>query len=189
MTKLFLRETVNTVLAREIFNRADLDGTKNLDKGEVKDMLKGLQIYVKNKEIDSFFQKYDVDKNKKIDIKEFEVFVTELLRKEELAPLFKQYCSLYHEKRYSEPAMNLFELLNFFQQEQGQAITLATLRKLNKSFESIQATKPCISFDFFCNLIFSQRNTIFNPEYSYKYQVITRHKFIINSFHRICQSP
>ena len=168
---LIFRETVNTVLAREIFNRADIDGTKSLDKSEVRGMLKGLQIYVKNKEIDSFFEMYDIDKNKRIDIKEFEVFVTELLRKEELLPLFKKCCALHGERRRSEPSMTLLELLKFFQEEQTQSITLATLRKLNTNFEVIPATKPCISFDFFCTLIFSQRNTIFNPEHSYNYQV------------------
>ena len=158
------------MLAREIFNRADIDGTKSLDKVEVRGMLRSLQIYVKNKEIDSFFEAYDMDKNGRIEIKEFEVFVTELLRKEELMPLFEKYCALQSQRRESEPSMTLSELLRFFQEEQAQSIMLVTLRKLNTNFENIGETKPCISFDFFCTLIFSQKNTIFNPEHSYQYQ-------------------
>lgn len=162
---------MTTMIARDIFIRADIDGTKALDKNEIRMMLKELQIYVKNKEITAIFERYDSDKNAKIDMQEFETFITELFRKEELIPIFEKYAPNFRDGEYDQPVMSLFELLKFFNDEQKQMVTLASLRKIHKSFEHINATKSCISFDVFGSLIFSLKNTIFNPNNSYQYQV------------------
>lgn len=171
MSKSLCSAVTTNILIREMFLKADTDGTKTLDKGEVKELLKSLQIYMRNKEINQIFEKYDADKNKKIDMQEFENFVIEMTRKMELLPLYRQYAALYVEGEYQEPSMTLFELLKFFSVEQNQIINLETLRKLSDSFAHISATKPCISFDFFGVIIFSSRNTIFNSDMSYIYQV------------------
>jgi len=154
-----------------MFLKADVDGTKTLDRNEVRELLKGLQIYMRNKEINALFDKYDSNKDNKIDIEEFETFVIELTRKKELLPIYRKYASQYEEGEFSEPSMNLFDLLKFFHVEQKQMITLEDLRRLSPSFEHTNSMKVCISFDFFGNIIFSLRNTIFLPEKSYLYQV------------------
>lgn len=154
-----------------MFLRADVDGTKTLDRNEVRDLLKDLQLYMRNKEINAIFDKYDNNKDNKIDIEEFETFVIELARKKELLPIFRKYASHYVEGNFIGPAMNLFDLLKFFHVEQKQTLTLEDLRRLSPNFEHTNSTKPCISFDFFGNIIFSLRNTIFDSDKSYLYQV------------------
>jgi len=155
-----------------MFLKADVDGTKTLDRNEVKELLKDLQLYMRNKEINGIFEKYDSNKDNKIDIDEFETFVIELTRKKELLPIFRKYASHYIPGEFVEPAMNLFDLMKFFHVEQKQMITLDDLRRLSPTFEHTNSLKPCISFDSFGNIIFSLRNTIFDPDKSYLYQVI-----------------
>lgn len=134
-------------------------------------LLKDLQLYVKKNEIDKLFQKYDLNRNDEFEMMEFERMITELYRKSELMPVFKKYASAYVEGEYETPAMSLFDLVKFFQEEQRQTITIAEARKIHPSFEIVFAMKPCITFDFFGCLIFSMKNTIINPINSFVHQV------------------
>ena len=158
-------------LAKEFFDIADTDGTKALDRKEVHKLLKDLQLYVKKNEIEHLFKIYDANKNDEIEMIEFERFITELFRKDELVPIFKKYASAYVEGEFETPAMSLFDLAKFFREEQQQLITIAEARKIHPSFENVFAMKPCITFDFFGCLIFSMKNTIINPINSFVHQV------------------
>jgi len=172
-------------LAHEIFARADRNGTKLLDRGEIKQIFKDLQIYAKKKKINEIIDRYDYNKDGNIDFDEFKILVKELLRKEELVPIFKRYSPGWLSHNFSEPSMTLLQLHQFFQNEQKQELTLDELRGMNEKFKDIHPTQPCISFDLFNDLLFSMLNTIFNAELSTQYQDMTRPltDYYVNSSH------
>lgn len=161
----------SNALARDIFARADADGTKTLNKHEIRQIFKDMQIYMKNKKVNDIIDKYDFNKNGTIDFGEFQELVKMLLRKDELIPLFKKYTVGWLTEDYDSPTMTLIQLLRFFQEEQKQELTIEEIRKFDDSFADVSPAKPCISFDQFCDLIFSMLNTIFNPERSIEFQV------------------
>ena len=169
---IFCRKGTSNAFAHEIFARADRNGTKLLDRGEIKQIFKDLQIYAKKKKINEIIDRYDYNKDGNIDFDEFKILVKELLRKEELVPIFKKYSPGWLSNNYSEPSMTLLQLHQFFQTEQKQELTLDELRSMNEKFKDVHSAQPCVSFDLFNDLIFSMLNTIFNAELSTQYQVI-----------------
>lgn len=171
MIYFLVRVRTTQTLAKEFFDVADTDGTKALDKKEMQKFLKDLQLYVKKNEIELLWKTYDANKDNEIDPVEFERFITELFRKDELILVFKKYASAYVQGDYETPQMSLFDLVKFFQEEQKQTITIAEARKIHPSFETVFAMKPCITFDFFGCLMFSMKNTIINPVNSFVHQV------------------
>jgi hypothetical protein len=134
---------------------------------------------MKNKKVNDIIDKYDFNKNGTIDFGEFQELVKMLLRKDELIPLFKKYTVGWLTEDYDSPTMTLIQLLRFFQEEQKQELTIEEIRKLNDTFAEVSPAKPCISFDQFCDLIFSMVNTIFNPERSIEFQVNKDHFIVI----------
>jgi len=157
--------------AKEIFARADKNGSKTIDKNELKQIFKDLQIYVKNKRINEIMDKYDYNKNGKIDFDEFKALVKELLKKEELVPIFKRYCPSWNDNNLNEPVMSLEMFQKFFEEEQHQSINIDQIRAFHYSLEEISPILPAISFDLFCDFLFSMMNTIFKVRHSYNYQV------------------
>jgi Ca2+-binding protein (EF-Hand superfamily) len=161
-----------TDLAQDIFHRADTSGSKTLSRDEIKKMFKELQMSISKKELNDLIARYDKDKSGEISFDEFKEMITELLRKQELVPLFKQYAKEYQANVYDAPAMTLNELVNFMRKEQKQETSIRNLLTLSDNFKGKDPDEPCISFDDFVAIIFSMRNIILNPEHSYVYQVI-----------------
>ena len=98
-----------------------------------------------------------------------ERFLHELLYKDELLSLFYNYSTLAKNIQVlqgDEGIMAFNELKNFFLEEQKQEISTDSIRESfsNFAFENI-------SFYIFGSLLFSDFNSIFNPEKEKIYQV------------------
>ena len=48
-----------------------------------------MQVQINKKALDEKFQEFDIDNNGTIDKKEFDIFMQDMLKKEELKPVFK----------------------------------------------------------------------------------------------------
>ncbi len=161
-----------TDLAQDLFHRADTSGSKSLSKDEIKKMFKELQISANKKELNEIILRYDKDRSGEISFDEFKDMITELLRKNELVPLFKKYAKEYQDGVYDVPAMTLTELVAFLRKEQKQDTSIRNVLTLSDSFKTKGPDEPCISFDDFVAIIFSMSNLILNPEHACVYQVI-----------------
>lgn len=165
-------------MAKDIFNKADRDGSKQLSKDEMKKILRELQIDADQKYFKEIYKQYDADGNGLMDKKEFDHMLKALFEKKELIPLFKTYAKKFDETKKDEPCMTFQELQQFYKIEQNVE---ATVEELSKIFEMINKENPAadeatgatqmISFYDFSTIIFSRWNLIFNPEKSGVYQV------------------
>ena len=164
-------------IARSLFEKADLDNNKTLEKDEVKKILKRMQINIDNKTLNAKFEAFDKDKNGVFDRKEFDLFIQSLLRKKELTTLFTKHAKDY-QGIDDEYVMRVKELVNFYHEEQKMSITeqdaLDIINQIKKgSVSAYHDNKklPKISFYDFGTLIFSNWNLIFNSEHTEVYQV------------------
>jgi len=164
-------------MARDLFDKADLDNNKMLEKDEIKKILKRMQINIDNKTINARFEAFDKDKNGSIDRKEFDAFIQSLLRKNELSKLFATYSREY-KGHDDEPTMTAQELMIFYKVEQKVELSeqeaneiIHQIKKGSVSAFHNYKKIPKISFYDFGTLIFSNWNLAFNPEHVEVYMV------------------
>jgi Ca2+-binding EF-hand superfamily protein len=126
---------------------------------------------VKAKDVDNLIKTFDADNNKKIDITEFFTMMNVLFRKDELKDIYKKYAPKY-DGNDSKPYMSLNELLNFLKTEQkDQHTTLKQLRFMSEKLKKVGADEAIIHFDDFAGYLFSNINSVFDPEHQHEYQV------------------
>lgn len=170
-------------LSKRLFITFDLDGTKYLDKKEVRNLLKELHVNYNNENFNREFEEFDKNKNDKLEYEEFKNLMNKLLYKSELEPLFIKYCERADEgiKDNEKPVMKMLELKDFFKNEQQENYNDLELNHLVKKYIENSDDKKLneISFLTFCNIIFSSHNIIYDHSKEIVYQVKTKKLIIL----------
>ena len=118
----FFRISSPAVIARDLFDKADVNNDKLLEKDEIKQILKKMQISIDNKTLNARFSAFDKDKNGVFDKREFDLFIQSLLRKNELIPLFSKYAKDYNGVD-DMSVMATDELIRFYKEEQNTILS------------------------------------------------------------------
>lgn len=155
-------------LSKYLFLKFDKDGTKYLDKKEVKALLNEMHINVLEEWFEKIFAKFDSNKNQQLDYEEFRALMNELSFKQEVLKIFTEFCARANEG-IDNPELNVMtaeELQIFYLKAQNQKMDLKKdiyplidYYKENKEDQSHD-----MSFLHFCGLLFSMENQIFNKE-------------------------
>ena len=153
-----------------MFYKHDRDGSGGLDKREVKELVKTLNLKATDVNVDELIDHYDTDNNEKLDYQEFTDFLNHLLKKNEVLPVFEKYAS-QSSKTKDEPMMTPQGLMDFYEKEQNQILTLKEVCDLHDKYDNASRTDPIISFADFSVILFSPVNKVFNPENFEKLQV------------------
>jgi hypothetical protein len=176
LNMIFRKET-KCDIAREIFAKADINGSDNLSKSETLQIMKDLQLHISKTEFERVYAKYDKDGNKNLDKSEFQNLIVELFRKEELVSLFAKYAKGFQAQQFEIPSMTVNELKEFYAKEQFE---VPDISNLNLPKEVINQTNPdlkCISFDDFNAVIYSAKNVGFKKNHESVYQVLMPSQF------------
>ena len=83
---------VTNYLMKKLFTIADKDHSNSLDFKETLNLLRSMHIKANGNYVKKLFLKYDENGNKTIEFDEFQLILSELLFKKELAPVYKKYC-------------------------------------------------------------------------------------------------
>jgi len=164
------------LFARDVFRKNDKDGNHFLTTKEVKDTIKKLGVNMKEETLNTLIQEYDVNKDGKFSYEEFEEFLNNILRKEEVQEIFNKYSSstFEHKNGGVYKMMSPKDLMRFYQHEQKQPMTLENIRELSDSLAAAEMDDYVVTFDVFNSILFSPTNMIFNSAYLKPYQDFTR---------------
>ena len=80
-------------IAIKAWTRADTNNSGSLNLSEVKGLMKSLNIFVNDNELQVIFNSFDVDKSGTIDKKEFESLIDKLMQKPEVDEIFAEFSS------------------------------------------------------------------------------------------------
>ena len=150
----------------------DKDGTKYLDKSEVKALLNEMHISMNEGWFEKTFIEFDKNKNDKIEYEEFKQMLIKISLKQEAIPLFEKFCLRAKEgvQDVESNVMTGEEIQKFFLKEQNQKLDLSKdIRPLidyynDNEGKAAQDKETNLSFLNFCNILFSMSNEIFNKE-------------------------
>jgi len=170
----------------------DKDGTKNLDKKEVKVLLNEMHIHVLEEWFEKTFAKYDKNHNNQLEYDEFKALMNELSFKKEVVPLFKEFCAKAVEglENTEHFVMTGEELQKFYLKAQNQKMDIKNdinplIDYYNDNDNKNKEQKDYnISFLTFCSILFSMDNQIFNTEKS-KLTMVFPHFFFLFYFYFI----
>ena len=123
--------------------------------------------------MNALIQEYDVNKDGKFSYEEFEEFLNNILRKEEVQEIFHKYSSSPLEEKNGVivKKMSPKDLILFYQHEQKQTMTLEDIRELSDTLTTAEMDDYVVTFDVFNSILFSPTNMIFNSAYLKSYQV------------------
>ena len=164
-------------LSKYLFLKFDKDGTKYLDKREVKALLNEMHINVLEEWFEKIFNKFDANKNQQLDYEEFKALMNDLSFKEEVVKIFREFCARAKEgiENAELNVMTAEELQKFYLKSQNQKMDLKKdiypLIDYYKESENTDDTHE-LSFLNFCGVLFSMENQIFNKEKSQIFMVI-----------------
>lgn len=109
------------------FNHLDSDSSGRLDIEEVHSLLKELQISLKKHQLKEFVKQNDKNNDQQLDFEEFFNFYLDLVKKEELIPIFTKYCAQFRKKseksdndthkKYYKALMTKIEFTEFMRHE------------------------------------------------------------------------
>jgi len=161
------------LFARDVFRKNDKDGNHFLTNKEVKDTIKKLGVNMKEETLNALIYEYDVNKDGKFSYEEFEEFLNNILRKEEVQEIFNKYSSstFEHKNGGVYKMMSPKDLIRFYQHEQKQTMTLENVRELSDTLAAAEMDDYVVTFDVFNSILFSPTNMIFNSAYLKPYQV------------------
>lgn len=155
----------------------DKDGTKYLDRKEIKALMNEMHISITEEWFDKTFYQFDKNKNDQIDYDEFKQMMIKISLKDEVSPIFQNFCKRAKEglEDIEANVMTAQELQNFYLKEQNQRMDLQDeiiplidfYKKNNNNQEQKQTT---LSFLNFCNILFCMKNEIFNKEKTKPFQ-------------------
>ena len=170
-------------MAKELFMKGDTDASQCLDYKEVKELIGRLHVMCSEEYLDKIFKKYDTNNNGKMEFSEFEQYLADLLNKEELKPLFKSYAKAtmaLPDFKGDDQLMTLNELRNFFLTEQNEDYSIAQLQEMVQYYtDKSQINSNQISFYTFLTMLFSEFNSILDPNKKKVYQALFLSFFLI----------
>lgn len=174
-------------LSHTLFLKFDKDGTKYLDKNEIKALLNEMHISVNEGWFEKTFMEFDRNKNNQIEYEEFKQMLIKISLKQEAIPLFEAFC-LRAKEGIEDVEMNVMteeEIQKFFLKEQNQKLDIVKdIRPLidyynDNEGKAAENKETNLSFLNFCNIIFSMSNQIFNKEKFKIFQVKIHFKLYI----------
>ncbi|KAM8795397.1 1-phosphatidylinositol 4,5-bisphosphate phosphodiesterase delta-3 [Eudromia elegans] len=162
----------------DILRRADKNRDNQMCFGEVKDMLRMINIDMDNAYAYELFQECDRSGDGRLVERELEEFCRRLLRRPELEELFGR-CS-------GDDCVLSAEELRDFLREQGEEATLRRARALIRAHELSDAAKQqdLMTLDGFTMYLLSTDGDILNPEHTRVHQDMSQplcHYFISSS--------
>ena len=163
---IFRNEIKN--LSKYLFLKFDKDGTKYLDKKEVRALLNEMHINVLEEWFEKIFAKFDKNMNQQLDYEEFRALMNELSFKQEVVKIFTEFC-VRAKEGIENPELNVMtaeELQKFYLKAQNQKMDLKKdiYPLIDYYKESKEDQSHEVSFLHFCGLLFSMENQIFNKE-------------------------
>ena len=161
------------MIAKDIFGASDKEGDRKLDKSEMWEALKRMNINTTKKHALELFNENDFDQSGYLDYSEFLVLVKKLSKKEELVPIFKKYCAAYKDGNFDAPLMRVDELREFYKKEQKQYIDIErAVDMIKNSKDEGDQNSDKLSFFNFISIIYNDlNNSIFDAEHEILYQV------------------
>lgn len=165
-------------ISQTLFLKFDKDGTKFLDKNEIKSLLKEMHINFNPEIFEKTFWEFDKNHNNQLDYEEFKEMMTKISLKDEAKPIFQAFCEKGQQgvENVEMNVMTEIELRNFFIKEQNQKMDLQNDIRPLIDFYNDNSNKEKrieeISFLNFCNILFSMSNEVFNKEKAKIFQVL-----------------
>lgn len=143
-----------SVIAQELFFSADKNQRKVLKLSQVIEMFRLLRLNMDKSVIEMMFNKYDANKNKELDMQEFEKMASDIFEKPELKKTYTKYnCNNGNMLITREQ----FELFLKDHQKEKELDNDAVLAVFNEKSQA--------SFKDFCCFLFSDGNSIISPDW------------------------
>lgn len=166
-TKMKNKRSSLTIIAHDLFFSTDKEQKKVLKLPQVIDLFKKLKLRMNKKVVELMFNKYDVNKDQELNMQEFEKLTDELFEKPELLEIYMKFICQNPEKMMTKDQFIYFLKE---QQQEKNAEGVETGKPINgegvlkEKVEELFKERETIDFKEFCCHIFSDDNSILDPE-------------------------